>query len=283
MMVSLVLAMVSGAAPLLAKAGMPPAGASPARADKPMLWIWRGFRRAGLDLPTFRRHLATRFIPATVKTPGRFGLQACLVVMPLNGGEQGLPDEISLVAYRSSQLYRQMNATPEGKAYQDSQWELFDRSASLSLVPQAFTGRLPTAWARGLAYDLLGKPVDWSSGHTVFYLGRRHPHLPPDTFMARLHRHLAEVRRTLPAWGLDGYLTLLTGDYHYAFLHWPAPGAHDRAMASPVGLALRQDAAEFLEDLMWSGAQRYDGWIEPGECIIVPLPPPPSPRPPKAP
>ena len=241
----------------------------PAGTLVPFVRFWRGFRLPGLDFPAFRNKLVKEFIPATLKTPGRYGLSAYMVAVPLPSGKIALPDEVALVIYRDENAYNRMNETPEGRAYQKSHWGLFSREISLSLVPRPFnmSSRIPTE--RGAAFDVLGIPVDWNSGQTFFFFGLRKPSLTPENFFRKLKTHVACVKSSFASQGLKGYLVLITGEYEIAFLNWESGSAMQKAMSTPKGKALFENAKSIQINHMWAPVKRYDGWLEPGDCSDV--------------
>jgi len=225
-----------------------------------------------MDFETFRKELATQFIPATVKTPGNYGLKAYLVALLPKTDRTDLPDEIALVVYNSELNYHKMNAAPDGQAYQMKHWNLFTPKISFSLVPQPYLGSVPSNDARGVAYDVFGKPVDWRNGHTIFSFGVRKKNITPQLFLTRLNQNIGYIRTAYSDKGLRGYLILLTKDYEIAFMNWDNEETMHRLTESVLGKVIARDADDILDNSMSVPAKNFDGWIERGECQNVRYP-----------
>lgn len=239
--------------------------------EMPFCRFWRGFRKEGASSEEFRKRLANEFMPATVQTPGKFGLCAYLVVVPPADHPAHIPDEIALVMYASEAGYRKMNADPEGKRYQESHWDVFQRGTSGSLVPQAFPGIVSELPQKGLAFDLIGKSADWQAGYTLFTLEFRRPELGPVDFPGKLARHLGSVRAAFSSRGLQGCLVLMTDAYVMSFMNWESRAAMDAAFASSDGKAVARNAVKILEPYMRIPARPFDGTLEFGDFVGVPI------------
>ena len=237
--------------------------------ETPFCRFWRGFRKEGTSLEAFRKRLANEFMPATVQTPGKFGLCAYLVVVPPADHPAHVPDEIALVMYASEAGYRQMNADPEGKRYQESHWDVFQRGTSGSLVPQPLSGIVSELPLKGLAFDLMGKSTDWQAGYTIFTLEFRRPEAERADFPEKLARHLGAVRAAFSSRGLHGCLVLMTEAYVMSFMNWESQAAMDTAFASSDGKAIARNAVKILEPYMRIPARPFDGTLGFGDFVGV--------------
>lgn len=231
--------------------------------------FWRGFRKEGTSPEEFRKRLANEFMPATVRTPGRFGLCAYLVVVPPMDHPACVPDEIALVMYASEAGYRKMNADPEGKKYQESHWGVFQRGTSGSLVPHALPGVVSEFPQKGLAFDLMEKSADWQAGYTLFTLEFRRPELEPADFPGKLARHLGAARAAFSSRGLQGCLVLMTEAYVMSFMNWESRAAMDTAFASSDGKAVARNAVKILIPYMRIPARPFDGALGFGDFVGV--------------
>lgn len=233
--------------------------------------FWRGFRKDGSSAAEFQKRLATEFMPATVATPGKFGLRAYLVVLPPEDHPAFVPDEIALVIYGSEAKYREMNSNPEGKKYQESHWDVFQRGPSGSLVPQPFSGSVGELPEKGLAFDLLEKPVDWQAGHSLFIMSFRRPGIGTSDFGNNISMYIRSMRAAFPACGLRGCLVLVTDQSVMTFMNWESRDAMESAAASPDGKAIARAAGKILETHMQATAREFDGTIRSGEFVRVKL------------
>ena len=252
----------------------------------PYYRFWRGFKKADLAWKDFHQALVTDFMPATVKTHGHEGLVSYLVVLPSATDSVVVPDEAALVAYQSEETYKTVSSTPHGQAYQKKHGDIFTskvspsadllakQRASRSLVPVAFSTILADDFRREGAYDVLGQPIDWQTGHSVFFLGLRKPSLRPDFFWDALHKHISYVKTAFPPFGLRGYVVLVDRDYEMAFMNWNTKEAMEKTFQSPQGKALMKDAQGLLNTLMWQDFRDFDGLVQPGECVNVKFPRP---------
>ncbi len=229
---------------------------SGARAETPARYfrIWEGFKRPDLSAQSFVRELPS-FMADTVRLYGGRGLSNYIVVMPPASKPAFVPDELALVAITAESDYRKIRETPEGQAYSARHWDVFDRATSRS-APQFidYQRTRPSALAEGVAYDVVGEPLDWSTGFTLVYIGVRKEGLAPAEFLKHLRGHIELTRAQMVPRGLRGYIVTAHENYEVAYLNWSSKDAHDRAMASPGSRAVFADAQEIMNALMYQEA-----------------------------
>ena len=259
------------------------------KGEAPYYRFWRGFKKAGLSMEDFHHALVTDFMPVTVKTHGKEGLVSYMVVLPPGSGTKVIPDEIALVAYASENTYKTITRTPHGLAYQKKHGDIFtgkgspgsatieiqgSSRASRSLVPIDFASTTARDFHREQAYDVFRKPVDWQTGHSIFFYGFRKPSLRPDFFWDALYKHVSYVRTAFTPFGLKGYVILVTQNEEIAFMNWDSKEGMEKALQSPQGKALVKDAMSILDTLLWKDFRGFDGTLNPGDCINYQFPRP---------
>ncbi|MBI5631464.1 MAG: hypothetical protein HY921_11335 [Elusimicrobia bacterium] len=235
-------------------------------AEAPYYRVFRGVKRPDVTQEYFARQLTTVFIPALPAAHAKNGAAAYLPALPPEGHPASIVDEYALVAYESEPVYQAARRTPEGQAYSDLHWTIFDREKSRSDGAVPLHGTL----AEETPYDVTGRPVDWQSGHSTFFIGTRHPNLEPAAFSEKLLRHVQDVEQAFRVYGLDGYVIIVTKDkYEAAFQHWPNPEAAGAAFASAPGQAIIAGAREILVPVQWSVVEPFNGEIRPGQAVNV--------------
>jgi len=179
-------------------------------------------------------------------------------------------------------VYKTISSTPHGKAYQQKHGDIFTTKGnpasvsseipgqsrgSRSLVPIDFESISPDDFRKEAAYDVLAKPIDWQTGHSVFFLGLRKPSLRPDFFWDALYKHIKNVKTSFIAMGLRGYVVLSAPNYEMAFMNWESKEAMEKALQSPQGKSLEKEAAGIATPVMWKDFRDFDGTVQPGECV----------------
>ena len=237
----------------------------------PIYRVFRGMKRADVAKDAFYEDLATRFIPAAPKTHGGKGLVAYLPAVAPATAPAGTPDEIAIVVYASEAVYQERRATPEGKAYGDMHWELFDRPASKSDTAVGWTKNGP-ALAPNVPVDMFEAPTDWQCGHSVVYVGQRKKDVAPAAFLAKLSQHVARNKATFGPLGMRGYVVVASEDREIAWTNWSSKGAMTRAFASEAGKAAVAFGGAFLDTVQWTDAAPFKGAVAPGQAFNVKFP-----------
>jgi hypothetical protein len=212
--------------------------------------VWRGYRKQGLNDAGFLAQLAP-FMRKTTDLYGPELLSNYLVALPPEERPALVPAEFALIALENEEGYRAIRATPEGQAYADAHWEIFDRETSKSANLKV---GLPDVLETGSAYDLSPEALDWRTGENLFYLGTRKEGLSQADFLSRLRTHMELVQRELQPLGLRGYIVLADEGYEAAFLNWESEEARLAAFAGQAGPKVMRDAAEFMDGLQYSTA-----------------------------
>jgi putative intracellular protease/amidase len=224
--------------------------------------VWEGFRRADLSEQKFLGELPS-FMADTVKLYGDRGvLSNYIVVMPPKEKPAFIPDELALVALTGEADYRKIRETPEGQAYSARHWDVFDRSTSRS-APQFidYQRTRPSALVDGSAYDMVGKPIDWSTGYSLVYIGIRKSEVSQADFLKHLQAHIELAHRHMVPQGLRGYIVTAHENYEVAYLNWTSKAAHDQALASLGGKAVFADAGKIMNALMYQEATQVTAGI----------------------
>lgn len=236
-----------------------------APATVPYYRFWRG-------VPLLPQDEFLRKIPDFIRATRTWLIShqgvAYLPAIPLEGAPGGI-GEVALVAYASREDYERERATPEGQAYQDLHWTLFDRARSKSGAPVALEGVI----APETPYDVLGLPVDWQSGCSSFFFGLRGDGVAPADFLAKLHQHVMDAK-ALAKHGMDGYLIVATDQYEIAYQHWPRCDA-EAAFQTEDGKRVSQGAQTLFKPspMQWIGqVPPFNGALQPGQAANVLFP-----------
>lgn len=232
----------------------------------PYYRFWRGFKRSDMSSHEFKSELAKHFMPATVEINKGKGLLSYLVTIPPRS-HAGIPDELALVRYESEEAYKRQRATPEGQAYGEMHWEVFEKEISKSLVPSVYQAgellKLETA------YDMLGKEVDWQKGYSTVYIGLRKSTIEREDFIDGIRKHVVDVTNALKSQGLQGYIVLMTSEYEIAYMNWPSQAVATSAFESKEAKAFIKDAQLILSPLQYSEAKNFDGTADDNQFINV--------------
>lgn len=183
-------------------------------------------------------------------------LNQYLVAVPPADRPAYVPDEFALVALTDEESYRRVRATPEGKAYGDSHWTLFEKAKSTSLP---LDNAIPSSLVSGRAYDVIASPIDWRVGYSTFFLGLRKSGMSKGDFLHRLSQHVQLASMKFQPQGLRGYITMANADYEAAFMNWESEAAMTKAFASPGGQEVSRDGEDLFKFLQWGGARPFDG------------------------
>lgn len=234
----------------------------------PIYRVFRGVKRAEVTPETFLKDLGDRFIPAAPRTHGGKGLVAYLPAVPPAAAPTGTPNEIAIVVYASEAVYQERRNTPEGKAYGDMHWELFDRPGTKSDTAIGWSKNGPALKAH-VPVDMLEAATDWQCGHAVVYIGQRRTALTPVDFLARLSRHVALAKEKLTPLGMKGYIVAANDDQEIAWTSWKSKAAMARAFETEAGKAVAADGAEFMTNVMWTDAAPFKGAVSAGQAFNV--------------
>lgn len=175
----------------------------------PFYRFWRGWKIDNLSRVQFQNGLNTGFLSTTVQVGQGKGLVGYLpVLLPETNPALQLPDEMALVIYSNEASYQAIRNTPEGKAYSDLHWTLFDKNkGSKSLQPEAYQGRTESEHA----YDILQSNADWKQGHVVFITSQ---------IKADIRPYLNTMATGFSKRGLLSYLILIQGNILYEYQLW---------------------------------------------------------------
>ena len=234
----------------------------------PHIRVFRGVKRADVAYGSFVADLSKRFIPAAPQTHAKNGLVAYLPALPPQPKPAGIADEFAIVVYESADVYAQAKATPEGQAYSDLHWELFDKAASKSTSAVNLEST-ENAIKADIAYDLMQKATDWQTGQATFSIGTRLKTVAAGEFLGRLTQHVQHVRTAFGPLGLDGYVVVATPDQEVAFMHWSSEQAAEQAHASTQGKAVAAERQALMAGLASASAKPFAGTIAAGQVVNV--------------
>lgn len=221
--------------------------------------FWQGFKKAELSQEEFLIGL-NPFMKLTVDTYAGKGLINYVVAVPPTTKPEFVPDEFALVAFDSEESYRKVRATPEGKAYGEAHWQVFDKNTSKSAEMRVLTEDVKEL-ELNVAYNVLGKGIPLNNTYVTFFIGTRKEGVNDETFHSRMIDHLRLVGRSFESKGLRGYLALAQKDYEVAYLVWDSKEDADKAFATDEGKAVYADAEAILTPLMFTEAQIFSGEV----------------------
>lgn len=249
--------------------------------------VFRGYRRADVTPGAFLDRLGWTFIPAAPQTHQKNGLIAYVPAVLPAAASPGSPDEIAIVVYESAEVYAAARNTPEGKAYADLHWTLFEEPSpsGQSLFDHRTKSHSAVPFVRDLKadepVDVCNTYLDWQAGHTTVFVGSRAAGIAPERFVAEVSQHVAMARDAFAPQGLDGYVAVVHAERPHsalqeiAWMHWKSRAAMEAAFASPAGKRVAADAARLFAMEMWAEAPAFEGKIAPGQAVNVKFTPRP--------
>lgn len=224
--------------------------------------LWQGFKKAELSSSAFQAEIPN-FMNTTLNLY-QSHLNNYLVVIPPSHKPEFVPDELAIVALQSQQIYEQIRATPEGQAYGESHWRIFDSQTSKS-APYSFKlDPQLTEYEHNKAYDLMGQAIDWRSGSSFVYIGIRKSSLSSSDFRKALVQINFKASQEFQKWGLDAFLVIANDNYEIVYTHWKSREGMIQAYSSAGGRDHQLQQQKWMETLQWTEAQPFNGQsIEP--------------------
>lgn len=224
---------------------------------------WEGFKKSDMS-PEQLNMVLPPFMQSTV-TVYKQKLNSYFVAIPPAKKPAYVPDEFALIALVSEAAYQTVRATPEGKAYGESHWTIFDKDKSKSAEQKPSSS--PQLESKTV-YDFSPKPLDWQTGHTTFFVGTRKANITAADFLVHLRKHIELTRKSLENKGLlRGYVVVVNENYEAAYLNWKSQAEMDKAFAGDAGKAVGTDAGTFMDMLMFEGSQKFRGVPENAKAI----------------
>lgn len=217
---------------------------------------WQGFQRSDLSSTQFLKQLPA-FMKKTVAIYDGRGLNNYIVTLPPAQKPSFIPDELALVALESEADYQQVRSTPEGKAYGESHWQIFDRERSASAPMVDYWKVRPTQLVSNSSYDMTGDPIDWNDGVTMVFVGTKKNGISSRDFLQRLNHHVQAASRALSNKGLRGYIFIANDNYEVAYMNWSSKTAHDKAGQTSVAKKVFAEAGALMDTLMYIEAQPF--------------------------
>lgn len=235
----------------------------------PYYRMWQGYSLEKFTPAEFVKTLSEKFVPETASITPRFGMQNYIVALPPASYSHDFPHEIALLQYTSEEDYLKTFTEEAGRNYAESHWDVFVRKGSKSLVARPFSSSRPEYFPVGFTYDVIEKPVDWQSGFTIFYLGKRLSQVPPKEFMEKMHAHVAAARSVFASEGLLGYIAVIKPEYEIAFMNWKDEETMNKCLSTDGGKKITDEAGSLLQMIMWEPLQKFSGKLEQGKAYLV--------------
>jgi hypothetical protein len=165
--------------------------------------FWIGYKLDSVPTAQFMNGLNQKLLPNLIKLAAGKGLVSYApFVTEMN--EKTLPAEIALITYQNEEIYKSVRSTPEGQAYSDLHWDLFDKATSKSTVPVQFQGKLE----EGNAYELNAKFEGWQKGETYLTIYKREKDL------TRFTEAFAEMKGRA---SINNSIVLVTPEYIFEY------------------------------------------------------------------
>jgi hypothetical protein len=229
--------------------------------------FWRGYSRPDLSSQQFVADVNNKIIPATrelfSKPSGLESYQPVISNMQASSHSPLVAAEFALLQYEAEDTYKKFRETPEGVAYGNLHWEMFDRTTSKSAVVEAYSG----AVAATHAYDLLGQDIDWKTAHTYFTIYTRDSDTSEVEFLKVVENYLDETRSQASDYGLQALIVLVMNDHIAVYEAWEkstSRSQYHEALDSdmPTGETSLRDVSDVPMDIP---LHRKTGLIWPGQ------------------
>lgn len=218
--------------------------------------VWQGFSKSNLNSDQFLNEIPS-FMKATVDIYQEKALNNYIVVIPPANKPSYIPDELALVALSSKESYEAIRSTPEGRAYADRHWDVFNKENSKSAVLINYRTQKPSSLVHNTAYDMIGNQINWASGYNAVFIGTKKLNLSSSAFLQHLQKHIELAQAVMEPKGLRGYILIANDQYEIAYLNWSSKEAHDQAVKSSDGAAVFADARDFMDVLMYQEAKAF--------------------------
>lgn len=182
--------------------------------------FWRGYQKTDLTSFDFLDKINTRIVPATRELFSK--PSGLLSYHPVVTNSQALvpsslvAEEYAFLQYTDEETYRTFRATPDGVAYTDVHWELFDKDRSKSAIVEPFVGKIENTHA----YDLIAKEVDWKKGDTLFSIYVRKSGISDLDYHQSLSNFFSDSRSLATGWGLRASIVLVMPDHVALYENW---------------------------------------------------------------
>lgn len=218
--------------------------------------VWQGFSKPTLSPDQFLNELPA-FMKETVELYRERALNNYIVVIPPANKPAFIPDELALVALSSKENYDAIRKTPEGQAYSNRHWDVFNKDNSKSAAMINYKLQKPAGLVHNTAYDMLGNEINWARGYNVAFIGTKKQGLSSAEFLQHLQKHIELAKSVMEPQGLLGYIVIANDQYEVAYLNWTSKSAHDLAAQSSGGEAVFADAQKFMDVLMYQEALTF--------------------------
>ena len=216
---------------------------------------WQGFSKTTSQemlqvLPSFM----TQTIDLYAKNQA---LSNYLVIVPPANSPAFIPHELALVALTEEADYRRIRQTEEGQAYSAAHWDVFNRENSMSAPMLNFDDVIEAALASNTAYNVFGKPIDWSKGVNYIFIGLRKDTFTPTQFLQRLKQHVAQAKSVMGPKGMRGYIVIANENYEIAYMNWESSEARELAAQTAEAQEVFADARDLMTVLMSQPTKAY--------------------------
>lgn len=178
--------------------------------------FWRGEKLESIDHTVFKNRLNENLLPATgALFQQNSGLVAYQPYMFTSAHDihYGLPSEVALLEYTDEATYAAYRATDAGKAYGDLHWNLFEKTKSGSLVPEAYLGMIQTNHAYAITAP---NQSLWENGITDVRVYFRDSRFNEADYLKSIQTHIAFTSGFSPL----AYFVLVDTNYVLEYVLW---------------------------------------------------------------
>ena len=221
--------------------------------------VWQGFKKDSINYEQFNEGLP-RLMQETIDLYNIDYLNNYMVIIPPANKPDFIPDELALVGLSSKADYDFVKSTERGQAYMNMHGDYFQRGASKSARGVVnYKTEQPLELKNELAYDMIGKPIDWSVGYNRIIIGVKKPTLSQSEYKIELKKHIELAQKKMEPLGLKGYIVIANDQYEVAFLSWESKSAFERALENQNGIDVFVDAERIMDILMNQEAPQLKG------------------------
>jgi hypothetical protein len=106
-------------------------------------------------------------------------------------------------------------------------------------------------------YDFFSTKLDWSQGHTMFFIGLKNSNLDHLTYLKKIKKHLELVVKSLKKHGLQGFIVITNKNYTVAYLNWKSRMSMGLAYNTPDGMAVLKSSKSVHTTLMYKEMHKH--------------------------
>ena len=137
----------------------------------------------------------------------------------------------------------------------NNNWNSFNRNELKPLIFKNYFQDNISTLQNNHVYDLFGTNLDWSKGHTMFFIGVRNSDLDQVTYLKKLKLHIELVTKSLKKHGLQGFIIIANTNYTVAYLNWKSTMSMGLAYNTPEGKSVLESSKSIHTTLMYEAAK----------------------------